>query len=166
MGHTKQAGGTGPSHRKVEIGFAVFMGFMGALSVYGALKVGIGWGVEGPKAGFFPFYVGLIVVLGSAINLLSAIRMPEKGVFAEWPQIRQVISVVLPTTVYVLVIPFLGIYVSSAILIAAFMKHFGRYSWLFSIAISVLVPIAIFVLFEIYFLVPLPKGPLENYLGY
>jgi hypothetical protein len=166
MSHTKETGGTGPSHRKVEIGFAVFMGFMGALSVYGALKVGIGWGAEGPKAGFFPFYVGLIVVHGSVVNLLSAIRMPEQGVFAEWPQIGQVVSVVLPTTVYVLVIPYLGMYVSSAILIAAFMKYFGRYSWLFSIAIAVVVPVAIFMMFEIWFLVPLPKGPVENYLGY
>ena len=167
MSHSaKDAGGAGPSHRKVEIGFTLFMGFLGALSIVGSLQVGIGWGAEGPKAGFFPFYCGLIVVLSTLINLISAIRMPESGLFAEWPALGQVVSVIAPTTIYVLAIPYLGMYVSSAILIAAFMKYFGRYSWLFSIAIAVVVPIAIFFMFEIWFLVPLPKGPIENLLGY
>jgi hypothetical protein len=167
MSHSaKEAGGTGPSHRKVEIGFTLFMGFLGLLSVIGSLQVGIGWGAEGPKAGFFPFYCGLIVVLSTVVNLISAVRMPEDGLFAEWPALWQVVSVVAPTTIYVLAIPYLGMYVSSAILIGAFMKYFGRYSWLFSIAIAVAVPIAIFFMFEIWFLVPLPKGPVESYLGY
>lgn len=168
MSHSaKGTGGAGPSHRKVEIGFAVFMGFLGAISIYGALKVGIGWGAEGPKAGFFPFYVGLIVVLSSIVNFINAVKVPETGrLLAEWPQLGQVVSVIIPTTIYVLAIPYLGIYVSSALLICAFMKYFGRYSWLMSIGIAVMVPLALFVTFETWFLVPLPKGPLENYLGY
>jgi hypothetical protein len=143
------------------------MGFLGAVSIYGGLQVGIGWGAEGPKAGFFPFYVGLIVVLASVVNFINAVKEPETGqLLAEWSQLGQVISVIVPTTIYVLAIPYLGIYVASAILIGGFMKHFGRYSWLMSIAVAVLVPLALFVTFEIWFLVPLPKGPLEDYLGY
>jgi hypothetical protein len=167
MSHSaKGSGGTGPSHRKVEIGFTLFMGFLGAVSIAGALQVGIGWGADGPRAGFFPFYCGLIVVLSTLINLFNAIKMPEIGLFAEWPALGQVVSVIVPTAVYVLAIPYLGIYVSSAILIAAFMKYFGRYSWLFSLTIAIAIPIAIFFMFEIWFLVPLPKGPVENLLGY
>jgi len=166
MSHANQAGGAGPSHRKVEIGFALFMGFMGLISVYGALQVGAGWGSDGPQAGFFPFYVGLIVVLGSVVNFVNAVRAPEGGVFAEWSALRQVVAVLIPTTIYVLAIPYVGIYVASALLIVGFMKYFGRYSWLFSIAIAIAVPVAIFFMFEIWFLVPLPKGPVESYLGY
>ena len=140
---------------------------MGVIIIYGALQVGIGWGAEGPKAGFFPFYLGVIIVLGTVVNLVHALRRPEAGeLIAEWSQLKQVISVVIPTAIYVCAIPYTGIYVASAILIGAFMKYFGRYSWLVSIAIAILVPIAFFVMFEIWFLVPLPKGPLENYLGY
>jgi hypothetical protein len=142
------------------------MGFLGLLSIIGALQVGIGWGAEGPKAGFFPFYVGLIVVLSTVVNLVNAIRSQEDGLFVEWSALGQVVSVIVPTTIYVLVIPYLGMYLSSAILIAAFMKYFGRYSWLISIAVAIAVPVAIFFMFEIWFLVPLPKGPVENYLGY
>ncbi len=165
--HAKETGGTGPSHRKAEIWFTLFMGFLGAMAVYGALKVGAGWGAEGPKAGFFPFYIGSIIVLGSLINLIGVLREPDTGqVLAEWPQLRQVISVVIPTAIYVVAIPYTGIYLASAILIGAFMKHFGRYSWLTTIAVAVAVPVAIFMMFEIWFLVPLPKGPVENLLGY
>lgn len=168
MSHSaNQTGGTGPSHRKAEIWFTLFMGLMGAISIYGALKVGIGWGAEGPKAGFFPFYLGVIIVLGTVVNLINTLRQPEAGqLLAEWSQLGQVVSVIIPTAIYVLAIPYLGIYVSSALLICAFMKYFGRYSWLMSIGLAVMVPIALFVTFEIWFLVPLPKGPLENYLGY
>jgi hypothetical protein len=74
--------------------------------------------------------------------------------------------VVIPTAIYVALIPYIGIYVSSALLIALFMKWLGKYSWSVVIGISILVPILTFLMFEIWFLVPLPKGPLEVMLGY
>jgi hypothetical protein len=66
----------------------------------------------------------------------------------------------------VLAIPYLGVYVSSALLIAGFMKYFGQYSWLKSVIVAVVVPLLLFVTFEQWFLVPLPKGPVESFLGY
>jgi hypothetical protein len=67
--------------------------------------------------------------------------------------------------IYVALVPFLGIYVSSALLIAGFMRWLGRYGWLMTIVISIALPILIYVTFEDWFLVPLPKGPLEDWLG-
>jgi hypothetical protein len=163
----EKSGGAGPSHRRTEIGFTIFMGLLGVISIVGALEVGIGWGAEGPRAGFFPFYLGLFIVFGSIINLRNTMREPEAGkLLAEWSQLRQVVSVVIPTTIYVLAIPYLGMYVSSGILIGGFMKYFGRYSWVLSIALAVFVPLMLFMTFELWFLVPLPKGPVENWLGY
>ena len=163
----KETGGAGPSHRGVEIGVAVAMAILALIGIYGSIKVGIGWGAEGPRAGFFPFYVSLAVLISCAVNLAKIMLSPDDGsLFAEWGQIRQVLAVVAPTAIYVAAIPFLGIYVSSALLIIAFMKWLGNYNWLKSIAVGVVVPILTFLMFEIWFLVPLPKGPLENLLGY
>ena len=163
----KETGGAGPSHRGVEIGVAVAMAILALIGIYGSIKVGIGWGAEGPRAGFFPFYVSLAVVISCAVNLAKILlsRMTAQ-LFAEWGQIRQVLAVVVPTAIYVAAIPFLGIYVASALLIIAFMKWLGNYNWLVSIAVGVVVPILTFLMFEIWFLVPLPKGPLENLLGF
>ncbi len=162
----KHSGGAGPSHRMMEIAVASVMGLFGLIAVIGALRVGRGWGAEGPQAGFFPFYVGSIVVIASAVNIWHVLRSEVDGKpFSEWSQLQQVAAVVVPTAVYVAIIPHLGIYVSSAFLIGAFMMWFGRYAWHLSIAIAVAVPIGIYFMFEKWFLVPLPKGPLERLLS-
>jgi hypothetical protein len=151
----------------VEIGVAAFMALLALIGIYGSIKVGIGWGDEGPRAGFFPFYVSLIVLISCAINVISVLAHVDKArVFAEWGQLRQVLSVLVPTIVYVGLVPYLGIYVASALLIAFFMLWFGRYSLIVSVAVAVMVPILTFLMFEIWFLVPLPKGALENMLGF
>ncbi len=163
----KETGGTGPSHRSVEIGVAVFMALLALIGIYGSIKVGIGWGDEGPRAGFFPFYVSIVVLISCAINIFSVVAVADKGkVFAEWSQLRQVLSVLVPTIIYVALVPYIGIYVASALLIAFFMRLFGRYGWIASAAVSAAVPILTFLMFEMWFLVPLPKGPLENMLGF
>jgi hypothetical protein len=163
----KETGGTGPSHRGVEIGVAVAMAILALIGIYGSIKVGIGWGAEGPRAGFFPFYVCLAIVISCAVNLAKIFLSPDEGgLFAEWRQIRQVLAVVVPTAIYVAAIPYLGIYVSSALLIIAFMKWLGNYQWLVAVAVGVVVPTLTFLMFEIWFLVPLPKGPVEKLLGF
>jgi hypothetical protein len=74
--------------------------------------------------------------------------------------------VLVPTAIYAGAVPYTGIYVASGLLILAFMRWFGGYGWIASAAVSLVVPIVTFLMFEVWFLVPLPKGPLETYLGY
>ena len=163
----KETGGTGPSHRSVEVGVAAVIALLALIGIYGSLKVGIGWADDGPRAGFFPFYVSLIVLFSCVVNVMSVLLVARDGkLFAEWGQIRQVVSVLVPTIIYVGLVPYLGMYVSSALLIAFFMRWFGKYSWIVCAAVAVAVPILTFLMFEIWFLVPLPKGPFEHMLGY
>ena len=96
---------SGPSHRRVEIGVAIGMMAFGLIVIAGSLQVGIGWGAEGPRSGFFPFYLGLIIIASSAVNLVQASLIYRGKLFAEWGQLRQVMSVVVPTTIYVFVLP-------------------------------------------------------------
>lgn len=162
-----ESGGTGPSHRTVEAGVAVVIGVFGLISILGSLKVGIGWGDEGPKAGFFPFYIGLIIVISSVANLYSLFAgSKDHGLFATWGQLGKVLSVVIPTAIYVGVLPFIGIYVASALLIGTFMMWLGKYRWSTAIPVAILVPVLTFLFFERWFLVPLPKGPIEKLLGF
>jgi putative tricarboxylic transport membrane protein len=162
----QQAGGTGPSHRGTELGVAVIMALLGLITIVGSLQVGIGWGPEGPKSGFFPFYIGVIIILASAVNLAQAWFERSRALFAEWSQLRQVFAVVVPTTIYVFAISYAGIYLASAALIAIFMVWLGRYRWPIAAAVAVGVPVVMFLMFEKWFLVPLPKGPVEALFGY
>lgn len=157
----------GPAQRSVEIGVAAAVALFALIIILGSIQAGIGWGAEGPKAGFFPFYVGLLILISTAVNFAQIMREPSEGeLFADWGQLRKVLSVLVPTTIYVALVPWIGIYVASALLIAVFMKWLGRYGWGMVAAISIGVPLVTFVVFEKWFLVPLPKGPIETALGF
>jgi hypothetical protein len=157
----------GPAHDYVEIGVAVATALFGIIVIIGSLQVGIGWGVEGPRAGFLPFYFGLLILIGSAVNFWNIYRTADyKALFAEWGQLYSVLMVVVPTAIYVFAIPYIGIYVASVFLIAVFMRWIGKYGWGMVAALSLGVPLFCFIVFERWFLVSLPKGPLEEWLGY
>lgn len=156
---------TGPRQRQVEAGVAVFVMVLGGITIFGSLKVGIGWAAEGPQSGFFPFWVGLAIVAASAVNLVRAFAQPPRTLFAEWGQIRQVLKIVWPMALYVAAVPWLGIYVPSFLLTAGFMRWLGRFGWPLTLAISLGLQVVVYMTFERWFLVPLPKGPLEDMLG-
>ena len=165
MTDTSHAGEAGPTHRGVEIGVAVALIAFGVIVVIGSMQVGIGWGAEGPKSGFFPFYLGLSIIGASAVNLMTAFALEPRKLFADWSQLLQVLSVVIPTAIYVVAVPWTGIYAASLVLIAAFMIWLGRYGAAMAAAVSIGTVVAIYLMFEKWFLVPLPKGPIEDFFG-
>jgi putative tricarboxylic transport membrane protein len=160
-------GASGPTHRSAEMVVAVAMALFALIVIAGSLQVGIGWGAEGPQAGFIPFYLGLIILGSSIINFGTIFsQRPDGRLFAQWSQLAKVMSILVPTAIYVALIPWIGIYVASVFLIAAFMKWLGDYGWGLVAAIALGVPLATFLVFERWFLLPLPKGPIEEYLGF
>lgn len=162
---THSSSNAGPSHKKVEAGVTLAIAAFGLITIIGSIKAGINWGAEGPRAGFFPFYIGVFLVIASVINLWNGLREDNDGQFAEWGQLRQVFSVAFPTAIYVGVMPYIGLYVSSMIFIGWFMRWLGKYRWTTVLAIAIGMPIVTYVVFERWFLVPLPKGPVEAWLG-
>jgi putative tricarboxylic transport membrane protein len=156
---------TGPTHKLVEVGITLLITLFGVIVIFGSVKAGIDWGAEGPRAGFFPFYIGIFIVVSSAINLWNGLRADNDELFAEWGQLRQVMSVVIPTAIYVGVMPFTGLYLASIIFIGWFMRWLGKYRWVIVLAVALGMPIVTYFIFERWFLVPLPKGPVEEWLG-
>jgi putative tricarboxylic transport membrane protein len=150
--------------RQAEIGVAVFTAVFGLVIIIGSLQVGVGWGVEGPKAGFFPFYIGLFIVAASIVNAIRVFpEVRKEAIFADFPQLKAVFSVFVPTAVYVALVMYIGIYISSMLLIALFMRWLGKFNWLTVLLVSIGVPVLIYFTFEKWFLVPLPKGPIEDF---
>jgi hypothetical protein len=127
----------------VEIGVAVAMLVFSLIVIAGSLQAGIEWASDGPRAGFFPFYCAIFVLVASLVNLFQAINLRSAALFAEWGQIGQVLSVVVPSVIYVTILPWTGMYVASVLLIAVFMKWIGKYNWPMVIGVSI--PVMIFV---------------------
>ena len=166
-GQSNGAFGTGPTHRSVEIGVALMTTAFSLIVIGGSLQVGIDWAFDGPRAGFFPFYIGLLILVSSLVNLFQIIMAGKtQRLYAEWSQLVQVLRVVVPSTIYVALVPWLGIYAASVLLIAVFMKWIGRYGWTLVVPIAIGVPVITFIVFEKWFLVSLPKGPIEDLLGF
>lgn len=163
------------SVRAVDAATAIVIFVIGAIVMFDSYRIGAGWAPDGPEAGYFPFYIGLILCIASLVNFAHALR--EKGSadggesFVSVHSLKLIMSVLIPTIVYVLLIAGagpvggLGIYMASAVFIAVFMLWLGKYRWGITLAVSTGVPVVFFLMFEIWFKVPLPKGPLEALFG-
>jgi hypothetical protein len=155
--------------RVVEVVVALmFMGIAGVVMA-DSLRVGARWGDFGPEAGYFPFYVGLIMFIASTGTLIAQFTgrgAPASANFVERSGLWHVLQVLLPTIAFVVAIGFIGIYVAGLIYLTLFMWWLGGYPFYKSIPLSLAVMGVLFWLFEIAFLVPLPKGPVEAALGF
>ncbi|MDZ4100970.1 MAG: tripartite tricarboxylate transporter TctB family protein [Hydrogenophaga sp.] len=166
---TAGASGSGGSlgMRWPELLMAAFMLAIAVLVIIDSRRVGTGWGDDGPKSGYFPFYIGLLLALSSGWILLSQLRRWSRDteVFAEHAQLRLVMAIFIPMVVYVAMIFGIGIYFASALLIGYFMLRYGRYRLAITLPVAIGVPLFFYVVFERWFLVMLPKGPIESLLG-
>ncbi len=156
------------TYQAAEVIVAVAIFLIGVVMMMDSQRIGMGWAPEGPQAGYFPFRTGAIISISSVVVFLRALFGKHRNheLFVSWDRFKQVLYVLIPAVFYVLVTQFIGIYVASALFIGGFMRAMARFSWLKVILVSVGISVMLFYMFEIQFMVPLPKGPLESLFGY
>jgi Tripartite tricarboxylate transporter TctB family len=154
----------------IEMVVAALLLAFGIVIAYGSYQLGSGWTSDGPGAGYFPFYVGLLICIAGVGIFVQTLFAKNKGAeaFVDREQLKRVLSVFIPAMVYVGAVQVLGLYVASAVYIALFMVILGKYTWLKSIIISLSVIVLFFLMFEVWFKVPLFKGSVNllSFLGY
>jgi len=154
----------------VEAVVAFLVLAMGVVVIQGSWSLGSRWTSDGPGSGYFPFYIGIILCIAGAGTMVQAIfsKNRNREIFVDRVQLRRVLSVLVPALIYVLAVQFVGLYVASAVYIALFMIVLGEYSKVKSIITAVVVNVVFFMMFEVWFKVPLFKGSLDplRFLGY
>src|SRR6185503_4833935 len=117
--------------KSAEIAVAALFLMAGVLVMYDSVRLGATWGDDGPKPGYFPFYIGLIITVAAVMNLARGFMIPadKNPPFVLAGQLKMVLTVLVPA------------------------------------AVSAGTAVALFLIFERWFLVPLPKGPIEAFLG-
>jgi len=154
--------------RKAEIITSSILLLLSALVVYEAFRLGFGWGLEGPQPGFFIFWLGLglafcaLTTIGQVLfdgSILRGQRFIAGGAGSE------VLKVLLPMFGAILLMEFFGFYLASAVYLAFFMRWVGSFSWRAVLLVASLFASSHYLVFEKIFLVPLPKGILEPYIG-
>jgi hypothetical protein len=155
---------------KVEIFVSVLLLLFGGLIAWKSWELGAGWRDDGPGAGYFPFYIGLLVCLASAVITARTFMAGgrDDSVFVSYAQLRQVLTVLVPSLLFVVLAQFLGLYVASFLFITGFMVWVGHYRWARSLLVGLGVAALAFLMFEVWFKVPLFKGTLDplRFLGY
>ena len=155
------------STRTLELTVAALLFIFGAIVIYDSVRLGARWADDGPQAGYFPFYIGLLICLATAVVFIRALgdKATAAKAFVGRGALRQVMWMLVPSIIYVILIRPIGIYVASTLFVGYFMRWLGRYPWVTTVAVAVGVSAAFFLLFEVWFKLPLPKGPLESWLG-
>ena len=162
----EQQGGLTHAAADALTAFVIFA--VGVVMMIDNHRIGAGWAPDGPESGYFPFRIGVILCVASIVVLLRSLfgKERKREIFVHRKKFKLVLLVLLPTLLYVLAIEFIGIYVASTLFIGAFMRVMDKYSWAKTLLISFGTSLVLFWLFEMQFLVPLPKGPLEALFGY
>lgn len=156
------------SERTVGAVSVIVIFLVGVVMMVDNYKLGAGWAKDGPESGYFPFRIGAIICIASVVVFFQTLfgKTRSTRTFVTWERMKLVLLVLLPTMLYVLAIQLVGIYVASTLFIAAFMRVMGKYNWLKILVISTGINVTLFWMFEMQFMVPLPKGPLEALFGY
>jgi hypothetical protein len=162
------ADGFNVRRRPVEVAVGAIAFALGLLMMWDTHRLGAGWEGGSPESGYFPFRIGAIVAIAAAVIVVRTLLAREEApaIFVTWARLKLVLAVLVPMLAYTGAIHFLGIYAASALFVAAFMRFGGGYGWVKSALVGAGTGAALFWLFEVQFLVPLPKGPLEALFGY
>jgi putative tricarboxylic transport membrane protein len=158
------------SNRTMNLVVSLALMVIASVVMIASYRLGAGWAKDvGPDSGYFPFYVALIMFITSGVTLFQHLlsrRADGEGSFIARGELVMVLQVLIPMTIFVVLAIYIGIYISMMLFIGFFMTWHGRYPLYKTIPVVLAVPIVLFVIFEIWFLVPLPKGPFEAWLGY
>ena len=147
------------------------MQMIGILVVYEAARLGIfGWSTSGPEPGMFIFSLGMGVSVGSPVVLGQVFVEWRKAVpvkpFIRLGGLKPVLYVAVPAAMMVLLTEFIGLYLAAGLYLAVYTRWIGKHSWITVAAVSILLPLASYFVFDKWFLIPLPKGRLEDFLRF
>jgi putative tricarboxylic transport membrane protein len=158
--------------RVVDATIAAMLMLLSAIVIYDALRLGAGWGSEGPQSGFFPFSLAILLAAISIVLFVQALRIRSQEPFVTRERFIPVLKVLAPLAGFVVITdppgPWsgLGLYVAAGLYLGFYMRWVGRHDWRTVVALATSVPVVTFLIFETWFLVPMPKGPVEAWFGY
>ena len=158
--------------RVLDLATAALLMLLSGIVIYDALRLGAGWGIEGPQSGFFPFWLAALLAAVSVASFVQAWRSRSQKPFVTGERFVPVLKVLGPLAGFVVLTdppgPWsgLGLYVAAGLYLGFYMRWVGRHDWRTVVALATAVPVISFLIFETWFLVPMPKGPVEAWLGY
>ena len=148
--------------RKADIIVALGLMVVGLIVIADSIRLGFGWGMSGPEAGFFPFYMGLGIVICTFFIVLRGIKIFKKEGTGKPLIVKggltQILWVLIPAAGMVLLSELIGLHLATVLYLAFYMGVVGKMNWGKVILLSILVPLVVYIVFDKIFLIPLPEG--------
>lgn len=147
--------------QRAEVLVALGLLAIAGLTAFQAIGLGAGWGEAGPRAGFFPFWLAVILAVSSVSIGVRALRgRADRPGAAFFPPgaLRLVLTVFLPMLGAIGLLEVVGFYVAALVYLLVYIRLTGGQSWPLTLAVGILFPVLTFLVFERWFLIPLPKG--------
>lgn len=155
--------------KRAEVACAVILLFLAGAVALEAIRLDIGWGDIGPKGGFFPFWLAVILGLSSLsvlIQTMSHWHQAKTKSFLAREQRNLLLTVLVPIGLVIPLMATVGFYLTAFVYLFLYIWWTGSKRLWVNLTISIVFPVAIFFIFEKWFLIPLPKGLLEAYLPF
>jgi hypothetical protein len=154
--------------RKAELWVALAFALLGVIVIADSIRLGFMWGMSGPESGFFPFYLGVGVVISSGIvffNNFTQYKKEGAGKPLMPPgALKPILWVLLPSIAMVVITELVGLHLAAALYLVFYMRAVGKIGWATTIIVGVIAPLLLYVTFDKLFLIPLPQGLWGGYL--
>jgi hypothetical protein len=148
--------------RTADISIALFFLFIGLVLIIDAVRLGFQWGVTGPESGLFPFYLGIGLVICSLLTLRTIYAKYKKDGYKKllMPEgaLKSILWVLIPSTGMVVITELVGLHIAAGLFLGFYMRVVGKIGWTTTLLVSFLVPLSLYIAFDMLFLVPLPQG--------
>ncbi|MHB8769449.1 MAG: tripartite tricarboxylate transporter TctB family protein [Syntrophales bacterium] len=154
--------------RKAELWVSLAFMLLGVLVIADSIRLGFMWGSAGPESGFFPFYLGVGVVVSSLVVFSGAFAKYKKEGAGKplMPPgaIKPILWVLIPSLSMVVITELVGLHIAAALFLAFYMRVVGKISWVTTVLVGIISPLSLYITFDKLFLIPLPQGLWGAYL--
>ena len=148
--------------KRYQIGCALFLGLFGIFICWEALKLDMGRVVK-PGPGFFPFWLGLALIIVSLALLFNygrkkidpSLPSPDLWKGLQW---EKVLYSSVALLLYALFLESLGYILATVLLILFFFRAIEPQKWVVVILGSVITSFITYFLFKLWLQVQLPRG--------
>jgi hypothetical protein len=146
-----------PTRWSLEAAFDSIITGLGIVIIITSLSYGLGT-FRRPGPGLYPFFVGLSIVIFSMVILISELRPQTRPALFNRGDVKTLLFMIVASCLWILMIPLLGYVIVTLLVTYGFCKIMRLEGLWKPLSISAGTALFIYLLFDYWLYIDLPKG--------